>query len=75
MYAQSTNYSKKQGTKVSLPWTHGRDDMEGWNEICAWTIETFGLPGDRWEWHATFNTMDFIFKDEIDAIRLMLRWS
>lgn len=74
--AQSKNYSIKQGTKISLPWrTAYIDSQEGWNAVCAWVIEQYGMPGERYEWHATEDTMDFIFSDERDAVHCMLRWS
>ena len=77
MSAQSKNYSTKQGTKISLPWRKAmeKNGIEGWNEICAWVIEQYGLPGDKYEWHATEDTMDFIFTNERDALHCMLRWS
>lgn len=77
MSAQSKNYSIKQGTKISLPWRKAmeRHGIEGWNEICAWVIEQYGLPGNKYEWHATEDTMDFIFADERDALHCLLRWS
>lgn len=65
----------KQGTKVTLEWTRGRDSVPIWNEICAWTIDKFGLPGDKFTWHPTEDYMIFDFVDERDAIHFMLRWS
>ena len=68
--------SKPPVTKVRLPWQeHERDSNEAWNEICAWTIEQFGLPGTRFTWHPTEDFMDFWFYNEKDAIHFMLRWS
>jgi hypothetical protein len=54
------------GTRVRIPWKKG--DIIDWNETCAWAIEKFGLPGDKFETHATEDYMDFYFKDERDAI-------
>jgi hypothetical protein len=67
--------SNKPGIKVRLEWTPERDSIPIWNEICAWSIEQFGLPGDKFEWHPTEECMEFYFYDERDAIQLMLRWS
>ena len=55
------------GTRVRIPW---RTDYKysKWNEICAAAVEQFGLPGDKFETHATEDYMDFYFKDERDAI-------
>lgn len=66
---------KKQGTKVQIEWRDGRDTMEAWNEICAWTIEQFGLPGTRFKWRATQEYMNFYFDHEEDAIHFILRWA
>jgi hypothetical protein len=61
------------GTRVRIPWqTH--HDVPTWNQTCAWAVETFGLPGDKFETHATEDYMDFYFKDEKDAIHFELRW-
>ena len=45
-----------------------------WDEICIWTIEQFGLPGSRFEWHPKEDNMEFYFYDECDAIHFELRW-
>jgi len=62
-----------QGTKVRISWrTNYKQIM--WNETCAWAIEKFGLPGDKYETHVTEDYMDFYFKNERDAIHFELRW-
>jgi hypothetical protein len=43
-----------------------------WNETCAWAVEKFGLPGDKYETQVTEDYMDFYFKDERDAIHFQL---
>ena len=58
------------GTRVRISWKKG--DIIDWNETCAWAIEQFGLPGDKFEAHATEDYMDFYFKDERDAILFQL---
>jgi hypothetical protein len=45
-----------------------------WDEICIWTIEQFGLPGNKFEWHPKEDNMEFYFYDERDAIHFSLRW-
>lgn len=67
--------SKTQGTKVTLEWRYGSDASESWNEICAWVIEQFGMPGTRYTWHPNEDYMQFYFHHEEDAIHFMLRWS
>ena len=64
----------KQVTRVTLDWRKHRDSIPIWNEICAWTIETFGLPGGKFTWHPTEDYMIFDFIDERDAIHFSLRW-
>jgi len=55
------------GTRVRISWqTNYKYAM--WNETCAWAIEKFGLPGDKYETHVTEDYMDFYFVDERDAI-------
>ena len=60
------------GTRVRISWQE-KHDIPTWNETCAWAVEQFGLPGDRFETHATEDYMDFYFKDERDAIHFELR--
>jgi len=55
------------GTRVRIPWQTNHD-IPTWNQKCAWAVETFGLPGDKFDTHATEDYMDFYFKDERDAI-------
>jgi len=55
------------GTRVRILWEKGGTVSE-WNETCAWAVEKFGLPGDRFTTHATEDYMDFYFVDERDAI-------
>lgn len=62
-----------QATRIRIPWKKG-DTVTSWNEPCAWVIEQFGLPGDRYTTHPTINYMDFYFNDERDAIHFSLRW-
>ena len=55
------------GTRVRILWQTNHKHST-WNETCAWAVEQFGLPGDKFETHATEDYMDFYFKDEKDAI-------
>ena len=71
---KSETHSKPPVTKVVLDWRDGRNGTEAWNEICAWTIEQFGMPGTRFTWHPTENDMKFYFYNEQDAVHFMLRW-
>ena len=57
----------RAGTRVRIPWQVNHD-IHQWNRTCVWAVEHFGLPGDRYETHATEEYMDFYFKDDRDAI-------
>ena len=74
MLKESVNCLEKPVTSVCLEWRQETDTTEAWNEICIWAIEQFGLPGNRFTWHATHDRMLFDFTDEKDAIQFMLRW-
>ena len=56
---------------VRLSW-QARDDERQWNEACAYAVEHFGLPGDRFETHANEEWMDFEFKDSKDALMFLM---
>ena len=61
-------------TVIRIPWQIG-NTITAWNEVCAWSIEQFGLPGDRFTTHPTEDYMDFKFLDEQDAVFFALRWA
>jgi hypothetical protein len=46
-----------------------------WNEVCAWAIEKFGLPGERFTTTANVDYMEFHFPSEYDALMMSLRWN
>ena len=60
---------------VRIYWSRDYDNETKWNEVCAWAIEYFGLPGDRFETQANVNYMDFNFKSNKDALLMAVRWS
>jgi hypothetical protein len=60
---------------VRIYWSREYDNKQMWNEVCAWTIEYFGLPGDRFETSANVNYMDFTFRSNKDALLMAVRWS
>lgn len=57
------------GTKICIPWS--RND---WNVACAWAIEQYGLPDEKFTTRPSDEGMDFYFKDERDAIVFELTW-
>ena len=60
---------------VRISWSRNYDNKTHWNEICAWAIERFGLPGNRFVSHANINYMDFVFKSNKDALVMALMWN
>jgi hypothetical protein len=60
---------------VRISWSREFDDLQRWNDVCAWAIERFGLPGDRFQSHASINYMDFVFKSNKDALLMALMWN
>lgn len=57
-------------TVVRLSWN--LDTPTPWNEVCARTMEVFGLPGDRYITHPTQDYLEFTFKDPEDATLFLL---
>lgn len=60
---------------VRISWSREYDNKQMWNEVCAWAIEYFGLPGDRFYTQANVNYMDFIFESNKDALLMALKWN
>lgn len=60
---------------VRIEWKREFDNEQWWNDVCAWAIERFGLPGDRFQSHANVNYMDFVFTSNKDALLMALMWN
>jgi hypothetical protein len=60
---------------VRISWSREFENEQQWNEVCAWAIEHFGLPGDRFQSHATIDYMDFVFKSNKDALVMAIMWN
>ena len=60
---------------VRIAWSREFDNEQRWNDVCAWAIEHFGLPGDRFQSHANVNHMDFVFNSNKDALLMALMWN
>jgi hypothetical protein len=58
---------------IRVPWSDPYNHGDAWNELLAWTVETFGLPGDRMQFRPTEEYMDFTFDDEHDALMFQLK--
>jgi hypothetical protein len=53
-----------------ITWTR----VPNWNEMCAWAIEHFGLPGSRYITHATEDYMEWMFNSIEDQLFFTLAW-
>ena len=60
---------------VRISWSREFDNEQRWNDVCAWAIEHFGLPGDRFQSHANVNYMDFVFNSNKDALMMALMFN
>ena len=61
---------------VRIAWSQEFDDNgQKWNEVCAWAVERFGVPGDRFGTRAKIDGMDFIFTSNKDALMMALMWN
>ena len=60
--------------KVKLNWKLGQDTTEWWNQACAWVIEEFGLPGNKYKTEITEDYMIFDFDEQEHAAMTALRW-
>lgn len=58
---------------IRIPW-RVEDTSDTWNQTCAWAIEKFGLPGNKFITHPTVDYMDFAFKAKEDAVFFSLVW-
>jgi hypothetical protein len=61
------------GITIRVPWQDPYNHGDAWNELLAWTMETYGLPGERLTYHPTHDFMDFVFNDEHDALMFQLK--
>lgn len=58
---------------VTLDWVR-RPSMERWNEICAWCIEHFGLPGIRYQTEVGPARMTWYFQSPQDQLMMTVAW-
>ena len=58
---------------IRVPWDTVKSTGQEWNELLAWSVETFGLPGENISFHPTHEWMDFTFKHENDALMFQLK--
>jgi hypothetical protein len=58
---------------IRVPWDTTRSTGAEWNELLAWTVETYGLPGEKVSFHPKHDWMDFTFDDENDALMFQIK--
>jgi hypothetical protein len=58
---------------IRVPWETERSTGKAWNELLAWTVETYGLPGEKVSFHPNHDWMDFTFTDENDALMFQIK--
>ena len=61
--------------KATVYWGDGARTMDFWDTISIYTIEHFGLPGERYITDITADWMTWMFKSEADALIFRLRFS
>jgi len=60
---------------VTVRWGRGADTMTYWDHLCIYSIEQFGLPGDRYVTDISADAMVWSFQSEQDALIFRLRFS
>jgi len=75
IYGNSTLTDPKFAYPVRVNWGQGADTMLYWNELCASSIEMFGLPGDRFITDISAKAMTWTFRDDRDALLFKLKFS
>jgi hypothetical protein len=48
---------------AKIKWGRPLDTITQWDEVATWSIETFGLPGDRYITDISINEMIWWFRD------------
>jgi hypothetical protein len=67
--------SNAMAVTVRVPWVNPYGHGDAWNELLAWTLETYGFTGQRWTFRPNGDYMDFNFPDENDALMFQLKTS
>jgi hypothetical protein len=57
---------------VHVPWNPKLNSTILWNQVTASILEHFGLPGDKYTTEITEDHMNFVFKDEREALMCQL---
>ena len=60
---------------VTVRWGRGTDTIEYWDHLCIYSIEQFGMPGDRYVTDISADAMVWAFRSDHDALIFRLRFS
>lgn len=58
---------------AQLPWEQELGQLETWDQVCAWSLEHFGLPGDVYTTHLGSDHMTWWFRTQQDRLVFLLR--
>lgn len=56
-----------------VPWEQQPGQFEDWTQVCTWSLEYFGLPGDAYTTHPTQDHMTWWFRAQQDRMLFLLR--
>jgi hypothetical protein len=59
---------------VTILWGAGAENETQWNDIAAWVIETFGLPGNHYITDISTEHMTWFFRSAQDAVFMQLKF-
>ena len=58
---------------AQIHWGRRFSNEQQWDEVAVWTLEFFGLPGDRYITDVNVNDMTWWFRDAKDQTLFVLR--
>lgn len=61
-------------TDIVIPWKDPPFQFKDWVDAAAWCVETFGLPGGKYETNMSDVGMIYKFKNPDDALLFLLKW-
>jgi hypothetical protein len=58
---------------AQVNWGYRMDTISQWDDVATWSIEMFGLPGERYITEINVNDMTWWFRSEQDRLVFVLR--
>ena len=58
---------------AQLLWSRAYNNVAAWDEVSTWSLEFFGLPGDRYVTEINIHEMIWWFRDPRDQTLFVLR--